>query len=102
VQPPSHNHLSELFFDCLKELEAPSGASTELIASIEQLGTFLSGIPKRHIWTANWDENNELGRGDLSVVRVARDPERTLTAVKTSETPLDLQLMSQKRQFTRN
>jgi NIMA (never in mitosis gene a)-related kinase len=85
--------LTELFVDCLKEPEVLSGASTELITSIERLSTSLSAETKLQIRTAEWDTTSELGRGDSSVVRLARDPEGTLSAVKFPKTPRAVQLI---------
>jgi serine/threonine protein kinase len=93
VQPPSNNRLTELFLDCLKEPEALSGASAERITSIERLRTSLSAVTELPVRAAEWDAHSELGRGDSSVVRLARGPEGPLSAMKCSDTPRAVQLI---------
>jgi hypothetical protein len=86
VQPPPDDHLADPFIDCLKEPEALNGASTELIASIERWRTSRSEETKAQVRTAQWNVRSELGRGGMSVARLAHDPEGILSAVKFSAT----------------
>jgi hypothetical protein len=91
VQPPSNDHLAEIFIDCLKESELLNGASAELIASIERLKTSLSTETKLPVRTAKWSVKGELGRGDSSVVRLVCGSEATLLAVKFAENAQSVQ-----------
>jgi serine/threonine protein kinase len=93
VQPPSNDFLAEPFIDCLKEPEALDGVSPELIASIQRFEASLSAEPKLPVRTAEWSATSELGRGDSSVVRLVREPEGTLSAVKSPETLRSVQLI---------
>jgi TPR repeat protein len=86
VRPPSNDRLAGLFVECLKEPQALSGASTELITSIERLKASMPAETKLQMRTANWNTESQLGRGDSSVVTLARSPEGTLLSVKTAET----------------
>jgi serine/threonine protein kinase len=86
VRPPSNNRLIGLFVECLKQPGALSGASTELIASIERLKASVSAETKLPLRTANWSIESQLGRGDSAYVTLSRSPEVTLSSVKTAQT----------------
>jgi hypothetical protein len=76
-----------------KDPEGLSGASTDVIATIERLRTALSGETKVQVRTVEWDTNSELGRGESYVVRLARGSEGTLSAVNFPETPRAVHLI---------
>jgi serine/threonine protein kinase len=95
VQRPSKDFLAGPFFDCLKEPEALESVSAELIASIQRLQASLSAETKVQIQSAEWGTTGELGRDDSSVVRLAREPERTMSAVKFPKTLRSVQLIQQ-------
>jgi serine/threonine protein kinase len=93
VQPPSNDHLTRAFIDCLKDPQALDGASVDLIASIERLEASLAAETKLQVRTAKWNNGSELGRGNSSVVRLERSSEKILSAVKFTESPRDDQLI---------
>jgi serine/threonine protein kinase len=77
----------------LKEPEVLSGASTELIASIERLKVSVSAETKLPVRTANWSTGSQLGRGDSSVVTLAFSPRGGLSSVKVAETSRSRELI---------
>jgi TPR repeat protein len=102
VCPPSNDRLAGLFIDCVKESEALDGASAELIASIERLGTSLSTEVILRMQTAEWGAKSELRCSDSSLVRLAHSPEVTLSAVTFVETPRGAQLIQQESRISRS
>jgi TPR repeat protein len=78
VCPPSNGRLTGPFAECLKEPEALMDASTKFIPSIERLNASVSAETKFHGQTGNWNNKSQLGRGDSSVVTLARRPEGAL------------------------